>query len=133
MVVMDNDFIRVQRHPTPEELLQAIVKITPEFALHWERPDNYFRNQGGSFSVHGVFAELTTYLKVGFGKLSDAQRRTLFEFIEKCVLTDPNSDSGVSNAACTCFLENLAGECDLSQAIAPYLGMKSKEYFDEWN
>lgn len=127
------DFIRVQRRPTPEELLRGLVQVVPEFALHWKRPDNYFLNDDGSFSVHGVFAEFTTYLKDSFGKLSDMQRRTLFEFVEKCVLTDPNSDSGVSSAACTCFLENVAGEGDLSRAIAPYLGAKSKEYFDKWN
>lgn len=130
---MDDDFIRVQRRPTPEELLKTLVQIVPEFTLHWERADNYFRNDDGTFSVHGVFAELTSYLRDSFWKLSDAQRRLLFEFIEKGVLTDPNSQSGVSNAACTCFLENVAGEGDLSRAIAPYLGTKSKEYFDKWN
>ena len=130
---MDKDFIRVQRHPTPKELLQALVQIAPEFAVHWESPDNCFRNDDGSFSAHGIFAELTAYIRGSFGKLSDTQRRMLFEFIEKCVLTDPDSHSGVSNAACTCFLENVAGEGDLSQAITPYLGAKSKEYFDKWN
>src|SRR5262249_39290220 len=132
-VVMDKDFIRVERHPTPEELLQSLAQILPEFALHWERPDNYFRNDDGSFSLHGVFAELTAFFKDGFWNLSDTQRHTLFEFVEKCVLTDPNSHSGVSNAACTCFLENVAGEGALSRAIDPYLGTKSKEYFDKWN
>jgi hypothetical protein len=130
---VENDFIRVQRHPTPDELLKALVQIVPEFAQHWGRPDNCFLKNNGSFSVHGVFAELAMYLKDSFWKMSDVQGRALFEFVETCVLTDPNSDSGVSNAACTCFLENVAGEGDLSRAIGPYLGTKSKEYFDKWN
>jgi hypothetical protein len=117
---MDMDFIRIPRRPTPEQLLEAIVQIVPEFALHWERPGN------DSLNVDVVF-------KGQVWELSDTQRRMLFEFVEKCVVTDPYAGRGVSNAACTCFLENLAGEGDLSRAIAPYLGTKSKEYFDEWN
>ena len=130
---MENNFILIQPHPTPEELLKAVIQIVPEFASYWESPDNYFRNDDGSFSLHGVFAELTAYVRDNFSHFSDKQRHTLFEFVEKCVLLDPNPNSGVSNAACTCFLENLAGDGKLSEAIAPYLGVRSKEYFDEWN
>jgi hypothetical protein len=112
---MDNDFVRVQRHPTPEELLQALLQIAPQFALHWDRPDNYFRSEDGSFSVHGVFAEL------------------LFEFIEKCVLTIQIHRVESRTQHARVFSKNMAGEGDLSRAITPYLGTQSKEYFDKWN
>jgi hypothetical protein len=57
----------------------------------------------------------------------------LFEYVEECVKTDVHSESGVSNAACTCFLENLTGEGELSKNILRFMGEKSKEYFDKWN
>jgi hypothetical protein len=130
---MEPNFVMTQQRPTPEDLLRALVEIVPGFLSGWESPDNCFREDDGSFSLHGVFSEFTGYLRGHFSELEDTTRRTLFEFVEQCVLIDPNSDSGVSNAACTCFLENLAGEGELSEAIGPYLGRKSKEYFDQWN
>jgi hypothetical protein len=123
----------VERRPTPEELLNAILNIVPEFGSNWESPDNYFRSDDGTFTLNGVFAEFSHYVRDAFSNLGESQRLSLFELVEKCVRTDPNSDSGVSNAACPCFLENLAGEGRLSQPIAPYLGPKSKLYFDDWN
>jgi hypothetical protein len=130
---MEPNFILVERHPTPEELLNAILHIVPEFGSCWESPENYFRSGNGDFTLHGVFAELSNYVRDMFANLEETQRLALFALVEKCVLTDPNSDTGVSNAACTCFLENLAGEGALSQAITLYLGPKSKAYFNEWN
>jgi hypothetical protein len=130
---MEPDFILVERHPKPEELLNSILKIVPEFGSTWESPDNHFRSGGGTFTLHGCFAQLSLYVRDSFLSLDETQRSSLFELVEKCVLTDPNSDSGVSNAACTEFLENLAGAGALSQAISRYLGPKSKAYFDDWS
>ena len=76
---MENNFVFVQRHPTPEELLKAFLQIVPEFASHWESADNLFRNDDGSFSVHGVFAQLSWYVKDNFSNLTGNQRQTLFE------------------------------------------------------
>jgi hypothetical protein len=129
---MEINFISVMRKPSPQELLRAVLQLLPDFADYWGKPTNYFRDSDGSFSLHGLFSELTNYVKANFDKLDDVKRHALFKFVEECVVIDPQSESGVSNAACTCFLENLAGEGDLSQSIVSYLGIKSKEYFDNW-
>jgi hypothetical protein len=130
---MKNDFIIVTRHPTPKELLENLVQIAPEFQSAWNNEDNLFIDEDGSFSVHGVFAEFSSFIRDNFGLLDENRRKKLFDYIEKCVTTDIHSENGVSNAACTCFLENLAGEGVLSNTILKYLGVESKKYFDKWN
>ena len=130
---MKNDFIIVTRHPTPEELLENLVQIASEFLSAWNNEDNLFIDKDGSFSVHGVFAKFSSFICDNFDLLDENSRKKLFDYIEECVNTDIHSESGVSNAACTCFLENLAGEGTLSNKILKYLGVESKKYFDKWN
>jgi hypothetical protein len=132
-VKMKNDFIIVTRHPTPKELLENIVQIAPEFLSAWNNEDNLSINEDGSFSVHGVFAEFSSFIRDNFSLLDENRRKKLFDYIEECVNTDIHSENGVSNAACTCFLQNLAGEGTLSNTILKYLGVESKKYFDKWN
>jgi len=130
---MKNNFTIVTRHPTPKELLENLVRITPEFLSAWNNEDNLFINEDGSFSVHGVFAEFSSFIRNNFSLLDENRRKKLFDYIEQCVNTDIHSENGVSNAACTCFLENLAGEGALSDTILKYLGVQSRKYFDKWN
>ena len=130
---MKNDFIIVTRHPSPEELLENLVKIAPEFLSAWNSEDNLFIDKDGSFSGHGVFTEFSSFIRGNFGLLDENRRKKLFDYIEECVNTDIHSENGVSNAARTCFLENLAGEGVLSDMILKYLGVESKKYFDKWN
>lgn len=130
---MKNDFIIVTRHPTPKELLENLVQIAPEFLSVWNNEDNLFIDEDGSFSVHGVFAEFSSFICDNFGLLDENRRKKLFDYIEECANTDIHSENGVSNAASTCFLENLAGEGALSNTILKYLGVESKKYFDKWN
>jgi hypothetical protein len=130
---MKNDFIIVTRHPTPKELLENLVQIAPEFLSAWDNEDNLFIDEDGSFSVHGVFTEFSSFIRDNFGLLDENRRKKLFDYIEECVNTDIHSEYGVSNAACTCFIENLAGEGTFSNTILKYLGVESKKYFDKWN
>jgi len=130
---MKNDFIIVTTHPTPEELLENLVQIAPEFLSAWNNEDNLFIDKDGSFSVHGVFTEFSSFMRDNFGLLDENRRKKLFDYIEECVTTDIHSENGVSNAACTCFIEDHAGEGVLSNTILKYLGVESKKYFDKWN
>ncbi len=130
---MDNNFEIVTEHPTAQELLSILIELVPEFKSHWEGSDNLFVERDGSFTVHGIFAELTYYLKKNLSGVEEPIRKELFLTIEKLVNTNQNFSGGVSNAACTCFLENLAGEGELSEIISKYLGPESRKYFDEWN
>jgi len=128
---MNNDFNPI--YPSPQELLKSLCKLFPEFKSYWDQPDNCFTEVDGSFTYHGLFSEFTSYIRDTFPKIDENKWKELFLLIEKYANTDPMSENGVSNAVFTCFLENLAGEGALSQAILPYLGPKSREYFDQWN
>jgi len=128
---MSNDYQIVTRHPTPAELLDKLVQFAPDFAEVWKT--SLFINDDGTFTVHGVFAEFSHFVRDNFDKIVDADRHALFNFVEECVKIEAHSDSGISNAVCTCFLENIAGEGELSRLIRQYLGPESMKYFDEWN
>jgi hypothetical protein len=130
---MKNDFVLITRHPTPKELLEKLLQIAPEFLSAWDNEDNLLIDEDGSFSIHGVFTEFSSFIRDNFGLLDEDRRKKLFDYIEECVTTDIHSENGVSNAACTCFLENLAGEGTLSNTILKYLGVESKKYFDKWD
>jgi hypothetical protein len=119
---MKKDFVIIPRKPTSKELLERLIDIVPSFSDFWQKDDNLFVNEGGKFSIHGVFSQFSAYLRDNFIKLKESKRRQLFAFIEECVKEDPHYEVGVSNAACTCFLENPAGEGELSESILKYLG-----------
>ncbi len=127
---MAEDFTIVTRHPTPQELLARLFEFVPGFRAAWQ--DSLFVEKDGSFSMHGVFSEFSTYVHAHFPEFDEATWKGLFDYIEQCVTTDVHSGAGVANAACTCFLENIAGEGLLSRTVAPYLGPESRKYFDEW-
>jgi hypothetical protein len=128
---MTTEFTRITRHPTPDEILARLFEFAPGFRSAW--PHSHFVAADGSFSVHGVFAEFSSYVRTHFCDMDDETWKKLFKYVEECVTADIHSDSGVSNAACTEFLENIAGEGELSRTVLPYLGPESRKYFDQWN
>ena len=130
---MKKDFVITPRKPMPKELLERLIDIVPDFNDFWQKDDNLLVDEDGAFSVHGVFSEFSAYLRDNFIKLKESRRRQLFAYIEECVKKDPHSEIGVSNAVRTCFLENLAGEGELSENILKYLGENSKIHFEKWN
>ena len=114
---MKAEFTRVTRRPTPDELLAKLCGLVPSFADAWET--SLFVGKDGSYTVHGVFSELSWFVRDHFAELDSDTRTRLFQYVEQCVTTDVHSESGVSNAACTCFLENIAGEGELSRGVLP--------------
>jgi hypothetical protein len=128
---MTMDFARITHHPIPDELLAKLCEFVPGFRQTW--PESRFIQADGSFSVHGVFAEFSSYVRCRFGEFDEDTRRRLFGYIEQCVTTDVHSESGVSNAACAEFLQNIAGKAEVSRAVEPYLEAESRKYFDQWN
>jgi hypothetical protein len=128
---MTPEFVRVTRQPTPEELLAELCRLVPGFSAAWR--SSLFIAEDGSFTVHGVFSEFSSYVRTHFSEFDADTWTKLFRYVEQCVNTDRYSQDGVSNAACTCFLENLASEGDLSRTVLQYLGAESRNYFEHWN
>src|SRR5688500_13763681 len=127
---MSRNFIRLTRTPTPEELLAQLQELVPHFGPAWQQ--SVFRDELSS-TVHGIFSEFSSYVRGHFTEFDERTWNALFQYVEQCVTTDVHSESSVSNAACTCFLENLAGEGELSHIVSRYLGPESRKYFDKWN
>jgi hypothetical protein len=130
---MDNNFQILTEHPTAKELLSILFGLIPNFKSHWESDSNFFVESDGIYSVHGIFSEFSNFIRDNFSEIDESVRKELFLTVEKLVNTNPNFSGGVSNAACTCFLENFTGEGEFSETIRSYLGPKSRKYFDEWD
>lgn len=128
---MTTDFVHVTRRPTPDELLAQLREFVPGFCAAWQK--SLFVGDDGSFTLHGVFSEFGSYVRAHFGEFDEHTWSRLFRYVEQCVTTDVHSRAGISKAACTCFLENIAGEGELSRIVSRHLGPESRKYFDQWN
>jgi hypothetical protein len=90
-----------------QAILDRLVTLFPDFAEAWDSPDNYFREDDGSFTHCGVFAEFSHYFRDRYEQISPAQVAEVGRFMSECV---GSPDAELSNTAATCFLENVAGE-----------------------
>lgn len=113
----------------PADTVAYLISLTPGFQSRWEDHDNYFRNEDGSFTHHGVFSEYSSFIKHNWHSLDDQTWQQLGVFLEACV----SSKIDIGDAACTCFLENLAGEGAVSKKLRGFLGDRSRKYFDDWD
>jgi hypothetical protein len=113
----------------PEQIKSELMELFPEFESQWESDHNYFRQDDGSFTQAGIFAELSHFIRDRFPDLPQDKTQRLFAQVEgwiTCGQTD------IENAVATCFLENIAGE-PFSNEVRHQLGPKAREYFDNWN
>lgn len=113
------------------EYVEKLKVFIPEFSDYWSSEDAAF-NFGKDSTVYGVFSDFSSLVveRLEAGTLLNGQQ--LFSFIESVVAEggDP------SNAACTCFLENILNRIPGSidpNGFAPYLGPKSKEFCRGWD
>jgi hypothetical protein len=113
---------------TPQELLDRLVALFPDFRSYWDGPDNYFRNEDGSFSLHGVFAEFSHFFKERYGSFQPDRIVALGEFVSACMASD---DPDLDNAAATCFVENIVGE-DCERELAHHLAGQARDYWKGW-
>jgi hypothetical protein len=98
-------------HMTPQDLLDRLVSLFPNFRVYWDAPGNCFRNDDGCFTLHGVFAEFTGFFKERHAALPLDRVSALGAFVSDCMASA--DDGPLDNAAATCFVENIAGEpCD---------------------
>jgi hypothetical protein len=114
---------------TPHALLDKLVALFPGFRSYWDDPGNCFRDDEGSFTLHGVFAEFTGFFRERYTAFSPDQIASLGTFVSECMA--PADDSPLDNAAATCFVENIAGEpCD--SELSPHLIGEARRYWQAW-
>ena len=114
-----------------DEYLDKINAIIPEFSEYWNSEEAQF-NFGAESRVHGVFSDFSALIiqKLKTGTLENPQQ--LFSFIEAVVIAGGDS----SNAACTCFLENILNRVPDSidpVSFVPHLGSASAEFCRGWD
>jgi hypothetical protein len=112
----------------PQELVNRLVALFPEFQARWDCPGNCFRDDDGSFTLHGVFAEFTTFFEERHASLSADRVADLGAFVSECM--EPANED-LNNAAGTCFVEDIAGEeCD--RELARHLTGEARRYWKYW-
>src|SRR5215831_7580071 len=86
--------------------LAMLLEIFPEFAGWWNSERNLHRDDDGSFTLHGLFAQFSQFFHEWHHSSPDQLRR----LGDKVNLWLDGSNSPLDNAVATCFLENIAKE-----------------------
>jgi hypothetical protein len=112
---------------TPTALIEDLDALVPGFAAYWHGADSLFVASDGTFSVHGVFAEFSVYLRGRYSTLPLDAAQSLGEFLTRC-FDDAYGDT-VSNAVATCCLENLAGDT-LHDSLSANLSDAARRFYN---
>jgi hypothetical protein len=92
---------------TSQNILDRLIAMFPEFAASWNSPHNYFRDEDGSFTRCGVFAEFSHYFRDHYEQLPQSEVTVLGGLLTEWVA---NPDRELRDAVASCFLENVSGE-----------------------
>lgn len=101
-------------------LVADLEKILPGFTRYFESEDNLFDCD----NAHAVFATCSHFAEEH--EVAPQSWSLLAEFLNEMV-TGP--DDAVSEAACTCFLENLA---DARHPLKRFLRGEALRYWEHW-
>jgi hypothetical protein len=114
---------------TPQALLDRLADLFPDFRGYWNDPGNCSRNDDGSFTLYGVFAEFTGFFRERHAALPADRVAALGAFVSECMA--PADDGPLDNAAATGFVETIAGEpCD--RDLSPHLTGEARRYWLAW-
>jgi hypothetical protein len=113
----------------PEELLARLVALFPDFAAHWDDPDNEVQDDDGAYTLHDVFAEFSVFFSEQYEALAPERLQALAWLLLEC-MADPDSD--LDEAAATGFLENVAAERFHSD-FERYLIGRPLEFYAQWS
>jgi hypothetical protein len=114
---------------TAQALLAQLVALFPAFGPYWADPGNCFREEDGSFTCHGVFAEFSGFFRDRYESLPADRLAALGALVS--VWTD-SPDAELSNAVASCFLENVAGE-RCSADLERHLTGDALRYYRRWS
>lgn len=113
----------------PDELLARLVGLFPEFAAHWDDPDNEAREDDGSFTLHGAFAEFSLFFSERYEELAPERVQGLAWLLLECMV---EPDSELDEAAATGFLENVAAE-RFHADFERYLLGRPLDFYMQWS
>jgi hypothetical protein len=105
----------------------VLGNLLPGFGSHWAKGDSLFIEPSGEYTVHGVFAECSHFVRENFDSLPPEAVQGLAGFLSDCL--EGKAGANVDNAAATCFLENLAGE-PFHNAFAIQLRPTARRFYD---
>ncbi|MDO9337533.1 MAG: hypothetical protein Q7T61_14125 [Caulobacter sp.] len=113
-----------------DELSAVLVSLFPDIADQLQ--DTLYAGEDGQFTVHGIWAEFSGFYRERFAALERSKVRELFDIIEAVVAADPYDHDQIANAACTCFLENIANT-EAGVVSRAWMGPASQLFFDHWH
>ena len=105
---------------TPTELIDALDRILPGFRDYVKSDENYAPQD----TLHGVFMACTWF--VGVRSFDDRTWRRLADLVNPMV---DESDDDLSNAVCTCFVEDIA---ERGHPLKPLLTGFALTYWEFW-
>jgi hypothetical protein len=114
---------------TARAILKRLIALFPGFAEYWERSDNCFRNDDGSFTRCGVFAAFSHFFCEKYEELPKDELAELGQFLSECM---ESSDRRLADAAGTCFLENVAGE-RFDRDFREHLSGEALRFYSYWS
>lgn len=113
---------------TPSNVQAKLIELFPDFGAQWDSPENLHREDDGTATLCGVFAEFSYFAGERFASLPPSALDRLGAFIEQC-MESPGSD--LDTAAATCFLENIAGE-SFTSALTQHMGSRAREFLSQY-
>jgi hypothetical protein len=113
---------------TPSNVQAKLIEMFPEFRAQWDSPENLHREDDGTATLCGVFAEFSHFVGERFASLPPSALDRLGAFIEQC-MESPSSD--LDTAVATCFLENVAGE-SFTSSLSQHLGSRAREFLSQY-
>jgi hypothetical protein len=113
---------------TSSHIQAKLIEMFPEFKAQWDSPENLHREDDGTATLCGVFAEFSHFVGERFVSLAPSDLDCLGAFIEQC-MESPGSD--LDTAAATCFLENVAGE-SFTSALSQHLGSRARHLLSQY-
>ena len=108
--------------------LQELTAIFPAFHEAWNAEANCNRNDDGSFSLAGLWAEFSDYFAALPKAPEPEQLQSLASLVNNSISAG-QTDEGASVSAC--FLENVAG-CARANEFKAHLATQALSIIERW-
>ena len=114
---------------TAQAILDRLLALFPDFGPFWGCEHNYFCDEGGSFTLCGVFSHFSLYFCARYEQLPRSRAADFGPFVTEWMAAD---DADLRDAVASCFLENVAGE-RFSSCFRRFLSGDALRAYSEWD